>query len=129
MHTNVPTGAALVVDYDVAMEVASHEAIIRQAYKDSEGVWIWSVGLTSATGHVVERYIGNRNLSSIAFASMSGRWTTMLMLSARPSQASNCRKSSLPQLCLSTGIPGRSARHRRSSYSRTASLRKPRRLS
>ena len=58
MNTNVPTGAALVVDYDVAMEVASHEAIIRQAYKDSKGIWTWSVGLTSATGHVVERYIG-----------------------------------------------------------------------
>lgn len=49
---------ALAVDYDVAMEVASHEAIIRQAYKDSKGIWTWSVGLTSATGHVVERYIG-----------------------------------------------------------------------
>lgn len=46
------------VDYDVAMEVASHEAIIRQAYKDSVGKWTWSVGLTSATGHRVERYIG-----------------------------------------------------------------------
>lgn len=46
------------VDYDVAMEVAAHEAIIRQAYKDSVGVWTWSVGLTSATGHDVKRYIG-----------------------------------------------------------------------
>lgn len=45
------------IDYDIAMEVASHEAIIRQAYKDSEGVWTWSVGLTSMTGHNVERYI------------------------------------------------------------------------
>lgn len=46
------------IDYDIAMEIASHEAIIRQAYKDSVGKWTWSVGLTSATGHVVERYIG-----------------------------------------------------------------------
>lgn len=46
------------VDSDVALEIASHEAIVRQAYKDSEGVWTWSVGLTSATGHNVERYIG-----------------------------------------------------------------------
>lgn len=45
------------VDADVALEVASHEAIIRQAYKDSVGKWTWSVGLTSATGHKVERYI------------------------------------------------------------------------
>jgi lysozyme len=46
------------VDYDVAMEVASHEAIIRQTYRDSEGVNTWSVGLTSYTGHNVDRYIG-----------------------------------------------------------------------
>jgi lysozyme len=46
------------LDYDMAMEVASHEAIIRQAYKDSAGVWTWSIGLTSASGHNVERYIG-----------------------------------------------------------------------
>ncbi len=43
----------------VALEVASHEAIIRQAYKDSVGVWTWSVGLTSNSGHKVERYIDN----------------------------------------------------------------------
>ncbi|MGB1254075.1 MAG: lysozyme, partial [Candidatus Promineifilaceae bacterium] len=42
----------------IALEVASHEAIIRQAYKDSVGVWTWSVGLTSMSGHNVERYIG-----------------------------------------------------------------------
>lgn len=46
------------VDYDVAMEVACHEAIVRQAYKNAGDVWTWSVGLTSATGHNVERYIG-----------------------------------------------------------------------
>lgn len=47
------------IDYDVALEVASHEAIIRQTYKDSVGVQTWSVGLTKATGHNVERYIDN----------------------------------------------------------------------
>src|SRR5690606_24496553 len=46
------------VDFDVAIEVACHEGIVRQAYKDSVGVWTWSVGLTNATGHNVERYIG-----------------------------------------------------------------------
>lgn len=46
------------VDYDTALEIASHEAVIRQAYKDSVGVWTWSVGLTSKSGHDVERYIG-----------------------------------------------------------------------
>jgi GH24 family phage-related lysozyme (muramidase) len=47
------------VDYNVAMEVASHEAIIRRTYRDSVGKWTWSVGLTSATGHDVTRYIDN----------------------------------------------------------------------
>lgn len=46
------------VDFDVAMEVASHEALIRQTYKDSVGVLTWCVGMTNATGHTVERYIG-----------------------------------------------------------------------
>lgn len=46
------------VDFDVAMEVASHEALIRQTYKDSVGVLTWCVGMTNATGHAVERYIG-----------------------------------------------------------------------
>ena len=41
----------------IAMEVASHEAVIRQAYKDSVSVWTWSVGLTNNSGHNVERYI------------------------------------------------------------------------
>lgn len=43
----------------MAIEIASKEAIIRQAYKDSKGNWTWSAGLTSATGHKVERYIDN----------------------------------------------------------------------
>ena len=47
------------ITYRTALEIAYHEAIIRQAYKDSVGVWTWSVGLTSATGHVVQRYKDN----------------------------------------------------------------------
>lgn len=58
MPRTASSGAAMVVDCDVAMEIASHEAIIRQAYRDSVGVWTWSVGLTNASGHNVERYIG-----------------------------------------------------------------------
>lgn len=41
----------------IAMEIIGHEAIVRQAYKDSVGKWTWSVGLTNATGHRVTRYI------------------------------------------------------------------------
>jgi len=42
----------------VAIELAHHEALVRQAYKDSVGVWTWSVGITSQSGHKVEPYIG-----------------------------------------------------------------------
>lgn len=47
------------LDADMVLEVAHHEAVIRQAYKDSVGVWTWSIGITNASGHNVERYIDN----------------------------------------------------------------------
>lgn len=34
----------------VLLETIEHEAIVREAYKDSVGVWTWSVGLTAAAG-------------------------------------------------------------------------------
>ena len=40
------------------LEIAAHEALVREAYRDSVGVWTWSIGITSASGHNVERYIG-----------------------------------------------------------------------
>lgn len=43
----------------MVLEVAHHEGLVRQAYKDSVGVWTWSVGITNASGHNVERYIDN----------------------------------------------------------------------
>ena len=49
----------MVITERVAIEVAHHEAIVREAYLDSVGVWTWSVGLTSKSGHKVERYRGN----------------------------------------------------------------------
>lgn len=47
------------ITYRTALEIVYHEAIVRQAYKDSVGVWTWSVGLTAATGHDVLRYKDN----------------------------------------------------------------------
>ena len=41
----------------VALELLSHEAIVREAYRDSQNVWTWGVGVTDASGHKVERYI------------------------------------------------------------------------
>lgn len=40
----------------IALELIGHEAIVPEAYKDSVGVWTWSVGITSRSGHSVERY-------------------------------------------------------------------------
>ena len=37
----------------IAKELIEHEAIVREAYKDSKGIWTWSVGVTSASGHTV----------------------------------------------------------------------------
>ena len=34
-------------------ELIFHEAIVLEAYKDSVGVWTWSVGITNSSGHLV----------------------------------------------------------------------------
>lgn len=47
------------IDYDIALEVAFHEAIVRQTYRDSKNIPTWSVGITSASGHDVSRYVNN----------------------------------------------------------------------
>lgn len=43
----------------VALEILNHEAIVPEAYKDSEGVWTWAAGVTDASGHHVMRYKDN----------------------------------------------------------------------
>ena len=37
----------------IAMEILAHEAIVREAYCDSVGVWTWGVGITASSGHSV----------------------------------------------------------------------------
>lgn len=37
----------------VALEIISHEGIVREAYRDSVGVWTWSIGITTSSGHKV----------------------------------------------------------------------------
>ncbi len=37
-------------------ELVGHEAIVLEAYKDSRNIWTWGVGVTSRSGHSVERY-------------------------------------------------------------------------
>ena len=44
----------------VLLELASHEGIVKEAYKDSKGIWTWGIGVTSASGHkVFPRYVDN----------------------------------------------------------------------
>lgn len=37
----------------VVQELIAHEAIVQECYKDSKGIWTWSVGVTNASGHIV----------------------------------------------------------------------------
>lgn len=44
----------------IVLEILHHEGLIQEAYKDSKGVWTWSVGITNASGHqVYPRYLDN----------------------------------------------------------------------
>lgn len=43
----------------IASELVHHEAIVLEAYKDSEGVWTWGIGVTDASGHKVAKYKDN----------------------------------------------------------------------
>lgn len=44
----------------IALELLAHEGIVPEAYRDSVGVWTWSVGITNASGHRVHpRYRDN----------------------------------------------------------------------
>lgn len=43
----------------VMQELVSHEAIVLEAYKDSEDIWTWGIGVTDASGHKVGRYKDN----------------------------------------------------------------------
>jgi lysozyme len=43
----------------VAAELVGHEAIVQEAYKDSVGVWTWSVGIAATSGYNVLQYKDN----------------------------------------------------------------------
>ncbi len=40
-------------------EILSHEGLVREAYRDSQGIWTWSVGITDSSGHRVAPYRDN----------------------------------------------------------------------
>lgn len=55
-HNRAPaTGLTLAI----VLEILEHEAVIFEAYRDSRGIWTWSGGVTSDSGHQVERYKDN----------------------------------------------------------------------
>ena len=44
----------------ILVEIASHEGIVLEAYKDVVGVWTWGIGMTNNSGHeVYPRYKDN----------------------------------------------------------------------
>ena len=42
----------------IVLEILEHEGIVLEAYRDSKKVLTWGVGVTSASGHRVDRYVG-----------------------------------------------------------------------
>lgn len=54
-----PTSASDGLTANACMELISHESIVLEAYKDSQEIWTWGIGVTDASGHNVERYIDN----------------------------------------------------------------------
>lgn len=59
-HTDLTARAVL--------EIAEHEGVVLEAYKDSVGVWTWGVGVTSNSGHSVSRYRDNPSTMTNAMA-------------------------------------------------------------
>ena len=55
---NVPTVETPPLTLRMLLEVSRVEGLVREAYKDSVGNLTWSIGVTSYSGHRVERYIG-----------------------------------------------------------------------
>ncbi|MEM6265915.1 MAG: hypothetical protein AAF494_01800 [Pseudomonadota bacterium] len=57
----------------IMLEIAEHEALVLEAYKDSVGVWTWGFGVTSESGHrVYPRY--RKNPSTIERAIEVYEW-------------------------------------------------------
>lgn len=42
----------------ILLEIAEHEGLVLETYRCSAGVLTWGFGVTNASGHAVERYIG-----------------------------------------------------------------------
>ncbi len=42
-----------IITKKVVLEIISHEAIVREAYKDSKGIWTWGIGVTNESGYTI----------------------------------------------------------------------------
>lgn len=56
------------ITLNMALELLHHEALVREAYKDSRGIWTWSVGVTNASGHPVTQYIDKPQSIAVCLA-------------------------------------------------------------
>lgn len=54
-----PIVSQLALTARVAAEIIGHEAIVQEAYRDSQRIWTWGIGVTNASGHNVDRYKDN----------------------------------------------------------------------
>lgn len=55
-----PAKATSALTVPMILEIASHEGMCLEAYRDSVGVWTWSIGVTNKSGHqVFPRYKDN----------------------------------------------------------------------
>lgn len=44
---------------NAVLPLAVAEGLVPEAYKDSEGIWTWALGVTDKSGHLVQRYKDN----------------------------------------------------------------------
>lgn len=56
------------ITLNMALELLHHEALVLEAYKDSKGIWTWSVGVTNASGHPVTQYIDRPQSIAVCLA-------------------------------------------------------------
>ena len=97
-------------------EILQHEGLAREAYRDSVGVWTWSVGITDASGHKVARY--RDNPQTIGRCLEVFVWlleTRYLPAVLRHSVPSSRRSTSSPGRCRFITTRGRSGGRRGSS--------------
>ncbi|KAJ8137436.1 hypothetical protein OY671_009350, partial [Metschnikowia pulcherrima] len=80
----------------IVLESIAHEGVAREAYRDSVGVWTWSVGVTQASGHAVfPRYKDNPQPSDHCSAVFS--WLSRTKYSPAVSAAFGASESTEPQ--------------------------------